>query len=161
MTISLIDSLLLGVGPSLVRPMMVVDTKAVINSACYRVRTGHPGLLERAIQLRRLGLVPLFAPRHVAREVDEHLAARAREEGLDPDAVTQIWTQRLRPHIRVVDLAIRDHLDPRLRGVVADDPEDVATAALARWSRRQWPSATTMTWSTTASPVTPSGRSRR
>jgi predicted nucleic acid-binding protein len=131
MTVSLIDSLLLGAGRSLVRPVMVVDTKAAINSACYRVRTGHPGLLERAIQLRHLGLVPLLAPRHVLEEVNEHLAARAREEGLDPDAVTQIWTQQLRPHIRVVDLAIRDHLDPRLRGVLADDPDDLPTAALA------------------------------
>jgi predicted nucleic acid-binding protein len=131
MTVSLIDSLLLGAGRSLVRPVMVVDTMAAINSACYRVRTGHPGLLERAIQLRHLGLVPLLAPRHVLEEVNEHLAARAREEGLDPDAVTQIWTQQLRPHIRVVDLAIRDHLDPRLRGVLADDPDDLPTAALA------------------------------
>jgi hypothetical protein len=31
----------------------------------------------------------------------------------------------------VVDLAVRDHLDPRLRGVLADDPDDLPTAALA------------------------------
>jgi hypothetical protein len=62
MTISLINSLLLGVGRSLVRPVVVVDTKAAINSACYRVRTGRPGLLERAIRLRHLSLVPLLAP---------------------------------------------------------------------------------------------------
>jgi hypothetical protein len=76
MTISLIDSLLLGAGPSLVRPVMLVDTKAASNSACYRVRTGHPRLLDPAIQLRHLGLVPLLAPRYVLGEVDEHLAAR-------------------------------------------------------------------------------------
>jgi hypothetical protein len=31
----------------------------------------------------------------------------------------------------VVDLAVRDHLDPRLRGVLAGDPDDLPTAALA------------------------------
>ncbi len=31
----------------------------------------------------------------------------------------------------MVDLAIRDHLDPRLRDVLADDPDDLPTAALA------------------------------
>ena len=31
----------------------------------------------------------------------------------------------------MIDLAIRDHLDPRLRGVLADDPDDLPTAALA------------------------------
>ena len=31
----------------------------------------------------------------------------------------------------MVDLAIRDHLDPRLRGVLADDADDLPTAALA------------------------------
>jgi hypothetical protein len=131
MTVSLIDSLLLGVGSSLVRPVVVVDTKAAINSACYRVRTGQPGRLERAIGLRHLGLVPLLASRHVLGEVDKHLAARALDEGLDPGAVARVWDERLRPHICVVDLAIRDHLDPRLHGVLGDDPDDLPTAALA------------------------------
>jgi len=131
MTVSLTDSLLLGSGGGLVRAAVVLDTKAVINSACYRVRHGAPGRLEQAIPLRHLGLVPLFAPRHVIEEVDEHLAERALEEGLDPAAVTRVWNEQLRPHIRIVDLEIRDHLDPRLRGVLAADPDDLPTAALA------------------------------
>ena len=131
MTVSLTDSILLGVRSNLVRPVVVLDTKAVINSACYRVRTGRPGRLEQAILLSPLGLVPLVAPRHVIEEVDRHLAARAVDEALDPGEVARVWNERLRPHIRVVDLAIRDHLDPRLRGVLADDPDDLPTAALA------------------------------
>jgi bifunctional DNase/RNase len=77
MTVSLINSLLLGVGRTLVRPVGVVDTKAAINSACYRVRAGRPGLVERTIKLRHLGLVPLLTLRHVLREVDEHLPVQA------------------------------------------------------------------------------------
>jgi hypothetical protein len=76
MTVSLIDSLLLGAGHSLVRPVVIIDTKAAINSICYRVRTGHPGRLEQAIQPRHLGLVPLLPSRHLPEEVDKHLAAR-------------------------------------------------------------------------------------
>jgi hypothetical protein len=131
MTVSLTDSLLLGSGGSLVRAAVVLDTKAVINSACHHVRHGCSGRLDQAILLCHLGLVPLFAPHHVIEEVDEHLAERALQEGHDPVAVTHVWNQQLRPHIRVVDLEIRDHLDPRLRGVLATDPDDLSTAALA------------------------------
>jgi hypothetical protein len=70
-------------------------------------------------------------PRHVIEEVDQHLAERALEEGLDPPEVVGVWEELLRPHLRVVDLAVREHLDPRLRGVLADDPDDLPTAALA------------------------------
>lgn len=131
MTVSLTDSILLGVRSNLVHPVVVLDTKAVINSACHRVRRGAPGRLEQAILLHPLGLVPLFAPRHVIEEVDEHVVGRALEEGLDPAAVARVWNEQLRPHIHVVDLEIRDHLDPRLRGVLAADPDDLPTAALA------------------------------
>ena len=131
MTLCLTDGLLLAASNSLVRPVVVLDTKAVINSACHRVRRGAPGRLEQAVLLHPLGLVPLFTPRHVIEEVDKHLVGRALEEGLDPAAVARVWNQQLRPHIRVVDLEIRDHLDPRLRGVLAADPDDLPTAALA------------------------------
>jgi fatty-acid desaturase len=40
MTVSLPDGLLLGCGGGLVRPAVVLHTKAVINSACHRVGHG-------------------------------------------------------------------------------------------------------------------------
>jgi hypothetical protein len=43
MSLGLIDSLLLGASGSLVRPVVVVDTKAAINSACYRAPHRPPG----------------------------------------------------------------------------------------------------------------------
>lgn len=106
---------------------MVLDTKAPINAACHYVQWGQPGRLERAIGHG----TPVFVPRHVLREVDEHLETRAIEQGLDPSAVFRYWREILAPHLTVVDLAIRDHMDLMLRSVLSDDPDDVATAALA------------------------------
>jgi hypothetical protein len=143
MTLSLTDSLLLGTSSRLVRPVVVLDTKAVINSACYRVRTGYPGRLEQTIHWPIP--VTLLASRHVIEQVDRHLAARAVDEGLDPGEVARVWNERLRPHIRVVDLAIRDHLDPRLRGVLADDPDTCPPPPWPCGSPPRWCSAMTTT----------------
>jgi hypothetical protein len=75
--------------------------------------------------------VPLLAPRHVIEEVDQHLAERALQEGLDPAVSPVSGTSGCAPILALVDLAVRDHLDPRLRGVLADHPDDLPTAALA------------------------------
>ena len=109
------------------RSVAILDTKAAINAVCHNVATGRPGRLERAIAHRAAVLIP----RHVVREVDEKLEARAIQQRLNPAAVQRAWRQDLLPHLPVVDMAIRDYMDPLLRPVLADDVDDIATAALA------------------------------
>jgi hypothetical protein len=109
------------------RAVSILDTKAAVNAVCHHVAVGRPGRLERAIAHG----APVLIPRHVLRETDEKLEERALKQRLDPNTVRGTWRHVLLPHLRVVDLAIRDYLDPLLRPVLVADRDDVATVALA------------------------------
>jgi hypothetical protein len=140
MALTVTDSILLGASSSLVRPVVVLDTMAVINSACYRVSTGHPGRLEQVIHWPIP--VTLLAPRHVIEEVDRHLAARAVDEDLDPTrspapgtsgcAHTSVWSTS-------------PSATTSTRGCAGSWPTTWPLPPWRCWSPPQWCSATTAT----------------
>lgn len=107
------------------QPVAVVDTMALLATACRAdVASTH------LAGIANVG-APMFVAREVLGEVDRLMPKFADDRGVDRATAMATWEQRLRPRLRVVDLAVRDHLHPEVARVRTVDVDDTATAALA------------------------------
>jgi hypothetical protein len=112
-------------------PVLVADAMVLIGAAIERVRSGRPSTLEKATLVG----APCYVGRHVVGEVEQHLPGIAKKHPspIEPSVALHIWRTHILPAVRVVDLSIRDYLDPDLRRISDIDEEDIATGALARF----------------------------
>lgn len=111
------------------RPVLIMDTMALAKQAGSRARTGESSWVEKITDAGSLCLVP----RHVVHEVETRLpkALGKNATGTAVDDAISAWRTVLLPRLRIVDIAIRDHLAPDVDRVLAADADDAPTAALA------------------------------
>lgn len=115
---------------------LALDTPVLLN-ALTRVATGRSTEL---LQAAKFGLIRLYAAVDVVAEVEEKLVVRATRAGIGEEELRRVWTDELRPLLRVVDTSAVEH--PRLAPILARDPLDRPTAVLSLFigARLTWSS---------------------
>ncbi|SCF29530.1 PIN domain-containing protein [Micromonospora purpureochromogenes] len=118
--------------PSEPQLVAVLDTNAIATACCMEAGSGHQSLATRLVLT---GRVPCFIAEHVPGEIDEHLDRIARKMGVDMEAATAVWRERVAPMFRIVDLPIGEYLRPEIEGIrqpePAGDPDDWPSLAVA------------------------------
>jgi len=103
----------------------------LLNSLFRGVMSGKD---ERFLVATESGIVRVFAPESVRREVEEKLqpgSSWCRKRHLDDVAIFRDrWVRRYLPVVRFVAIQARDVADPRVSAVAQRDPTDGAFAAL-------------------------------
>lgn len=123
------------------RLVAVTDTNALARRACGAVRAATTDDLFPGLAIT--GRSNTFVAGHVPEELADHLRDVADSTRVAYSAAEEILWRRIMPAIPVVDLAVRDHLHPRIRSILRDDreipkalrgdPDDVGTVALAEF----------------------------
>ena len=88
----------------------VLDTNALLIEACALAKSGDRQDKVTALATTRRA-TPYIAA-HVPDEIDEHLAKVAADLQVPERQARRVLDQEILPHLRVVDLEIRDHLSP-------------------------------------------------
>lgn len=110
----------------------MLDTNAIATASCTEAVSGHQSLATRLVLT---GRVPCFVAEHVPGEMYEHLDRIAQKMGVELEAATAAWRDRVAPLLRVVDLPIGEYLRPEIAGIrqpaPAGDPDDWPSLAVA------------------------------
>jgi hypothetical protein len=114
---------------ALSRPITVVvaDAMILIRMSCRLALASEPSVL--AVDVTKTGRARIYITAEVEREVTERMAKVVKH--VTVEAALEAWRTRLAPSIVVVDLPFGEILNPSVRRIVAADPDDVLTGALA------------------------------
>ncbi|MBC3844625.1 hypothetical protein GXW82_43955 [Streptacidiphilus sp. 4-A2] len=99
----------------------VADSCALVVEACYTLKHGKQQDLISALAVT--GRANTFIAGHVPGELVEHLPRLAAHYQVPVDQALRLLAGGILPATRAVDLEIRDHLAPRTRHLLRDDPE--------------------------------------